>query len=67
MNRVFIIPILLTGYGICLAMKLGEKAEVLVDLGHHPLGTNIEHIVAFLLEEKIGGFHFNNKNMPMMI
>ncbi len=50
------------GMAYAFAMKLGEKAEVLVDLGHHPLGTNIEHIVAFLLdEEKIGGFHFNNK------
>ena len=35
---------------------------VLVDLGHHALGTNIEQIVAYLLdEEKLGGFHFNNK------
>ena len=33
-----------------------------MDLGHHPLGTNIEQIVAYLLdEEKLGGFHFNNK------
>ncbi|MFC7395079.1 L-rhamnose isomerase [Scopulibacillus cellulosilyticus] len=42
------------------AMKLGPKAEVLVDLGHHPQGTNVEHIVAYLLDEKrLGGFHFN--------
>jgi len=34
---------------------------VLVDLGHHPRATNIEHIVAFLLDEgKLGGFHFND-------
>lgn len=45
-----------------LAMRLGEKAQVLVDTGHHPQGTNIEHIVAFLLDEgKLGGFHFNNR------
>ena len=44
------------------ARKAGPQAEVLVDLGHHPSGTNIEHIVAFLLdEEKLGGFHFNNR------
>jgi L-rhamnose isomerase/sugar isomerase len=47
-------------YNLCT--KLGGKAMVLVDLGHHPLGTNIEQIVAYLLdEEKLGGFHFNNK------
>jgi L-rhamnose isomerase/sugar isomerase len=43
-------------------MALGEKAQVLVDLGHHAQGTNIEQIVAFLLDEgKLGGFHFNNR------
>jgi L-rhamnose isomerase/sugar isomerase len=47
-------------YNLC--MKLGNKAMVLVDLGHHALGTNIEQIVAYLLDEgKLGGFHFNNK------
>ncbi|MCS7087208.1 MAG: L-rhamnose isomerase [Thermoflexales bacterium] len=47
-------------YAICL--KLGPKAQVLVDLGHHPQGANIEHIVATLLDEgKLGGFHFNNR------
>ena len=50
------------GTAYMLALKLGEKAQVLVDLGHHPLGTNIEQIVAVLLDEgKLGGFHFNNK------
>jgi L-rhamnose isomerase/sugar isomerase len=35
---------------------------VLVDLGHHPQGTNVEQIVALLLEEGLlGGFHFNNR------
>src|SRR5262249_2835445 len=42
------------------ALKLGPQAEVLVDTGHHAQGTNIAHIVAFLLDEKrLGGFHFN--------
>lgn len=50
------------GTAIILSKKLGDKAYVLVDLGHHPLGTNIEQIVAILLDEgKLGGFHFNNK------
>jgi hypothetical protein len=44
------------------SIKLGEQAQVLVDLGHHAQGVNIEQIVAFLLDEgKLGGFHFNNR------
>lgn len=44
-----------------LATKLGEKAKTLVDLGHHLPNTNIEQIVAILMmEEKLGGFHFND-------
>ena len=47
-------------YATCL--KLGDKAQVLVDLGHHAQGVNIEHIVATLLDDgKLGGFHFNNR------
>ena len=43
------------------AQKCGPNAHVLVDLGHHFTGQNIEHIVAFLIdEERLGGFHFNN-------
>jgi L-rhamnose isomerase/sugar isomerase len=42
--------------------KLGPKATVLVDTGHHPQGTNIEWIVASLLDEGLlGGFHFNSR------
>ncbi len=42
--------------------RLGPKAQVLVDTGHHPQGTNIEQIVAVLLAEGLlGGFHFNNR------
>ena len=50
------------GMAYSLALKLGDKAQVLVDIGHHLQGANIEHIVAFLLSEgKLGGFHFNNR------
>jgi L-rhamnose isomerase/sugar isomerase len=50
------------GAALTMCRKLGERAEVLVDLGHHLQGTNIEHIVALLLEEgRLGGFHFNNR------
>lgn len=49
-----------TAYAWCL--KFGEQAQVLVDLGHHAQGVNIEQIVAFLLDEgRLGGFHFNNR------
>ena len=47
-------------YAFCQA--LGDRAKVLVDLGHHLPGANIEHIVAFLLDEgRLGGFHFNSR------
>ncbi|RME00499.1 MAG: L-rhamnose isomerase [Calditrichaeota bacterium] len=50
------------GQAYWVASKLGEKAQVLVDTGHHAQGVNIEHIVATLLDEgKLGGFHFNNR------
>lgn len=50
------------GIAYMMASKLGDKAMVLVDTGHHAQGTNIEHIVATLLDEnKLGGFHFNNR------
>ena len=49
-----------TSYAMCL--KLGPKAEVLVDTGHHAHGTNIAQIVMFLLDEgRLGGFHFNSR------
>jgi L-rhamnose isomerase/sugar isomerase len=54
----------LSDWGAALTMcrRLGERAEVLVDLGHHLQGTNIEHVVALLLDEgRLGGFHFNNR------
>jgi L-rhamnose isomerase/sugar isomerase len=50
------------GSALLTCLKLGERAKVLVDLGHHAQGTNIEQIVAFLCEEgRLGGFHFNNR------
>lgn len=50
------------GMAYVFCKKAGPRAHVLVDLGHHLPGANIEHIVAFLLdEERLGGFHFNNK------
>lgn len=50
------------GTAYSLALKLGDQAQVLVDLGHHPQGTNVEQIVAYLIDEKkLGGFHFNNR------
>ena len=49
-----------TWYAHCL--KLGPKAKVVVDTGHHAPGTNIEFIVAFLLREgKLGAFDFNSR------
>ncbi|MEZ3177985.1 L-rhamnose isomerase [Streptomyces pimonensis] len=49
-----------TAYAHCL--KLGPKAQVVVDTGHHAPGTNIEFIVATLLrEDKLGAFDFNSR------
>ncbi|WP_114778432.1 TIM barrel protein [Botryobacter ruber] len=49
------------GSSLLFCQKLGEKAVGLVDLGHHLPNTNIEQIVSrFLMEGKLGGFHFND-------
>jgi L-rhamnose isomerase/sugar isomerase len=49
------------GQSLLYANKLGPKAFTLVDLGHHLPNANIEQIVSLLLmEEKLGGFHFND-------
>ncbi|MGW7352867.1 L-rhamnose isomerase [Streptomyces sp. NPDC054784] len=49
-----------TAYAHCL--KLGPRAQVVVDTGHHAPGTNIEFIVATLLREgRLGGFDFNSR------
>src|SRR3954452_18044511 len=50
------------GSALLTCQALGERAEVLVDLGHHAQGTNVEQIVALLAESgRLGGFHFNNR------
>ena len=50
------------GMSYVICKHLGLQAQVLVDLGHHAPGVNIEHLVAFLLDEgMLGGFHFNNR------
>jgi L-rhamnose isomerase / sugar isomerase len=50
------------GTAALVCRRLGRQAQVLVDTGHHPQGTNVEQIVALLLAEKLlGGFHFNSR------
>jgi len=50
------------GMAYVFAQDAGANAKVLVDTGHHLQGQNIEHLVAFLLdEEMLGGFHFNDR------
>jgi L-rhamnose isomerase/sugar isomerase len=49
-----------TAYAHCVS--LGDRAQVVIDTGHHAPGTNIEFIVAFLLRAgKLGGFDFNSR------
>ena len=50
------------GTSLLHCQRLGPKAQVLVDTGHHAPSTNIEMIVALLLREgRLGGFHFNSR------
>ena len=50
------------GMAASFARKAGEGCKVLVDTGHHLPGANIEHLVAFMLDEDLlGGFHFNDR------
>jgi L-rhamnose isomerase/sugar isomerase len=49
-----------TAYAHCLTT--GDRAQVVIDTGHHAPGTNIEFIVAFLLRAgRLGGFDFNSR------
>jgi len=49
------------GSNYLIAATLGDNAFCLVDLGHHAPNTNIEMIVARLIQfGKLGGFHFND-------
>jgi L-rhamnose isomerase/sugar isomerase len=50
------------GTSLLHCLRLGDRAQVLVDTGHHAPGTNIEMIVALLLGQgRLGGFHFNSR------
>ncbi len=45
-----------------IARSLGERAGVLVDMGHHPWGVNVAQIVARLIGTGTrAGFHFNTR------
>lgn len=49
------------GSSYIAARELGSQCMCLVDLGHHAPNTNIEQIVARLIQfGKLGGFHFND-------
>ena len=50
------------GQALAVCNRVGERAVVCVDTGHHSLGVNIEQIVALLLAEgKLGSFDLNDK------
>jgi L-rhamnose isomerase/sugar isomerase len=50
------------GRALTLAEKLGERAKVLIDLGHHAHGVNVEQIVANLARlGRLAGFDFNDR------
>lgn len=49
------------GTSALICRQLGDRAKVLVDLGHHLPNTNIEQIVATLMHQNLlAGFHFND-------
>ena len=50
------------GMAMLLCQASGSKAKVLVDTGHHLQGTNIEQIIAWLIEKNgFGGLHLNDR------
>jgi L-rhamnose isomerase/sugar isomerase len=50
------------GSALLLCQELGPRPKVLVDLGHHAHGVNIEQIVSLLAGAgRLGGFHFNDR------
>lgn len=50
------------GSALLVCTELGDRAKVLVDLGHHAQGVNIEQIVSLLtVRSRLGGFHFNGR------
>jgi L-rhamnose isomerase / sugar isomerase len=50
------------GTSLLHCQALGERAQVVLDTGHHALGTNIEFIVMQLLRiGRLGAFDFNSR------
>ncbi|NKY43724.1 L-rhamnose isomerase [Nocardia cerradoensis] len=50
------------GTALLHCLRLGERAAVVVDTGHHAPHTNIEFIVALLLREgRLGAFDLNSR------
>ena len=50
------------GQALSVCERVGGRAHVCVDIGHHAMGVNIEQIVAILLAEgRLGGFDLNDK------
>ena len=50
------------GVALDIVRSLGNRAGVLVDMGHHAWGVNVAQIVARLIGLGIwGGFHFNSR------
>ena len=50
------------GMAYVYSKKAGPRSKVLVDIGHHYNATNIEQIVAWLLDEDMfGGLHLNDR------
>src|SRR5215472_16309961 len=50
------------GRALTLTQKLGDRAKVLIDLGHHAHGVNVEQIVAHLARlGRLSGFDFNDR------
>lgn len=50
------------GVSLNISRALGDRAGVLVDMGHHAWGVNVAQIVARLLGLGVrGGFHFNSR------
>src|SRR5215831_15097602 len=50
------------GSALLICQALGSRPKVLVDLGHHAHGVNVEQVVSLLAREgRLGGFHFNDR------
>ncbi len=50
------------GAALLTAGEVGPRAKVIVDLGHHLPGANVEYTVAMLQHAGLlGGFHLNNR------